>query len=64
MPIPMSSKANASKRPHMINISTDEGMLKLNTYLRKVGVDAELRAMGAQDGDTVVLVDFEFEYIS
>ncbi len=52
------------KTYHMINISTDEGMLKLITYLRKVGVDSQLRAMGAQDGDTVVLVDFEFEYIS
>ena len=52
------------KTYRMINISTDEGMLKLITYLRKVGVDSELRAMGAQDGDTVILVDFEFEYIS
>jgi len=48
----------------MINITTDEGMLKLISYLRKVGVDARLREMGAQDGDTVILVDFEFEYVA
>lgn len=46
----------------LINLSTDEGMMKLLAYLRKVGVDDRLREMGAQDGDTVLLCDFEFEY--
>lgn len=48
---------------HLINLSTDEGLLKLLAYLRRLGVDDRLRAMGAQDGDTVYLCDFEFEYI-
>lgn len=48
----------------MCNISSDEGMLKLITHLRNIGVDDELEKMGAQDGDTVKLVDFEFEYVS
>lgn len=47
---------------HLINLSTDEGLLKLLTYLRKLGVDDRLRNMGARDGDTVILCDFEFEY--
>lgn len=47
----------------MCNISTDEGMMKLITHLRNVGVDNELAKRGAKDGDTVILMDFEFEYI-
>lgn len=49
---------------HLINLSTDEGMMRLIAYLRKIGVDDRLRKMNAQDGDTVVLCDFEFEYFS
>ena len=48
----------------MTNISTDAGMMKLLTYLRKLGIDDELEKMGASDGDTVRLCDFEFEYVS
>lgn len=47
----------------LINISTDEGMMKLISYLRKVGIDEKLKEMGAKDGDTVTLCDFEFEYV-
>lgn len=46
----------------LINISTDEGMMKLITYLNKVGVDQKLKELGAKDGDIVKLSDFEFEY--
>ena len=46
----------------LINISTDEGMMKLISYLRKIGVDDRLHEMGAKDGDIVTLCDFEFEY--
>ena len=46
----------------LINISTDEGMMKLISYLRKIGVDDKLHEMGAKDGDIVTLCDFEFEY--
>ena len=47
---------------NLINISTDEGMMKLISYLRKIGVDDKLHEMGAKDGDIVTLCDFEFEY--
>ena len=46
----------------LINVSTDEGLLRLLTYLRKIGVDEELERQGAKDGDTVYLMDFAFEY--
>ena len=47
----------------IINISTDEGMMKLISYLVRIGIDDKLKEMGAEDGDTVILEDFEFEYI-
>ena len=47
---------------NLINISTDEGMLRLLTYLNKIGIDKKLHELGAQNGDIVKLADFEFEY--
>ena len=47
---------------HLINISEDEGMLRLIHYLDKIGVDEKLHELGAKNGDTVKLEDFEFEY--
>lgn len=46
----------------LINISTDEGLMKLLSILRNIGVDEKLHEMGAKDGDTVILCDFEFEF--
>lgn len=46
----------------LINITTDEGMMRLITYLTKIGVDEKLKEIGAEDGDIVKLKDFEFEY--
>ena len=46
----------------MTNISTDDGMMKLLTRLRKLKVDDKLEELGAQDGDQVILDDFTFEY--
>jgi Obg family GTPase CgtA-like protein len=31
-------------------------------YLDKIGVEEKLKAMGAQEGDTVGIGEFEFEY--
>lgn len=47
----------------MTNISTDEGMMVLMTKLRKLRVDDELERMGANDGDTVYLDDFSFDFV-
>ena len=37
-------------------------MMYLISTLRKIGVEDELVNLGIKDGDTVRLVDFEFEY--
>ena len=47
----------------LINISTDEGLMRLINYLRKVGVEEALKEKGAESGDSVFLCDFEFEYL-
>ena len=48
---------------NLINISTDEGMMKLISYLEKIEIEKALKEKGAVDGDTVILCDFEFEYL-
>lgn len=45
-----------------INLTTDEGIMKLATILNKMGVEEALKKNGVKDGDTVRLFDFEFEY--
>ncbi len=47
----------------LINISTDEGLMRLINYLRKIGVEEALKEKGAESGDSVFLKDFEFEYL-
>ena len=46
----------------MTNISTDEGMMVLMKRIRALRIDDELERKGAEDGDTVYLDDFAFEY--
>ena len=41
---------------------TDEGARRFATKLRKLGVDDKLRELGIQPGDTVRILDFEFEF--
>ena len=45
-----------------INISTDEGVMKLASILNKMGVEEALKKNGVKDGDTIRICDFEFEY--
>ena len=46
----------------MTNVSTDEGVMILMSKIRSLRIDDALENLGAKDGDTVVLGDFEFEY--
>ena len=47
----------------MTNLSTDEGMMVLMSKIRALRIDDELERRGAQEGDTVLLDDFTFEYV-
>ena len=46
----------------MTKFTTDEGILRFTRRLRKMGVDDKLDELGAQEGDIVRILDFEFEY--
>jgi len=45
------------------NFSSYESQLRFGRILRKMGVDKELRKMGAEDGSIVRIGDFEFEFV-
>ncbi len=42
--------------------SSDEAFLRFSKKLRKLGIDEKLKEMGIKDGDTVRILDYEFEY--
>jgi len=46
----------------MTKFNTDEAATRFANKLRKYGVDDELRKLGAIEGETVRILDFEFEY--
>jgi GTP-binding protein len=45
------------------NFSSYEAQLRFGRILRKMGVDKELRKLGATDGSIVRIGDFEFEFV-
>lgn len=47
----------------MTDFSREESVRRFARQLRRMGVDDALRERGAKDGDTVRLLDFEFEFI-
>lgn len=47
----------------MTNTAHDESMQRFARQLRGMGVDQALRQAGAEDGDTVFLLDFQFEFV-
>ena len=52
------------ERYSLINLSTDQGVSRLLSYLTSIGVDEELKEKGAKDGDEVRIGEFAFEYVS
>jgi len=46
----------------MTRFNSDESALRFASKLKNLGVDDELKALGAKNGDTVSILDKEFEY--
>lgn len=46
----------------MANFQTSEGLERFTRRLRKMGVDNKLEELGAEEGDLVRILDFEFEF--
>jgi len=47
----------------MTNFTQDDSVQRFARIMRKMGVDAQLRKLGAKDGDSVRIADFEFEFV-
>ncbi len=47
----------------MTNFNYDQSVQRFARQLRSLGVDEALRKRGARDGDTVRILDYEFEFI-
>ena len=46
----------------LISLKTEEGIERLIMYLDKIGLNDKLKEMGVQNGSTILIDDFEFEY--
>ncbi len=46
----------------MSRLDTDEAILRFSNKLRKMGIDDELKQLGAKDGDIIKILDYEFEF--
>lgn len=46
----------------MASFTTDDGFQRFALQIRNMGIDDALREAGCEDGDTVLLYDFEFEF--
>ena len=46
----------------MTKFNTDEAASRFTSKLRKLGVDDKLKELGAAEGDTIQILDYEFEY--
>lgn len=47
----------------MANLNTEDGVARFGRKMRHMGIDDELRRLGAQNGDIVRIIDYEFEFI-
>ena len=47
----------------MTDFSREDGIRKFARQLRAMGVDEALRERGAENGDTVRLMEFEFDFV-
>jgi GTP-binding protein len=47
----------------MTKFSSNDAVGRFTNILKKMGIDDELKRLGASDGDTVRILDYEFEYI-
>lgn len=42
--------------------ASDEAFMRFSKKLRRLGIDDKLKEMGIQEGDTIRILDYEFEY--
>ncbi|HET7656834.1 MAG TPA: Obg family GTPase CgtA, partial [Bacillales bacterium] len=47
----------------MTNFQSDEGVRRFAKQMKSMGIERELRKRNIEDGDTVRIMDYEFEYL-
>lgn len=47
----------------MTDTTHDESLLRFARQMRGMGIDDELRRLGARNGDSVQILDFVFEFV-
>lgn len=47
----------------MTKFNSEEAIIRFTKRLRNMGVDSKLKELGASDGDTVKILDYEFTYV-
>ncbi len=47
----------------MTNFNHEESIRRFSRQMRSMGIDEELRRRGAEDGDTVRILEYEFEFV-
>lgn len=57
------SGAKIERMVAMTSLVSDDSIKRLSIKMRNMGIDEALRASGAQNGDSVRVLDFEFEFI-
>lgn len=45
-----------------VNIGDNESFAYLEKMIKKLGIDAELRRLGVKEGDSVKILEWEFEW--
>ena len=46
----------------MTRFNTEEAIARFANKLRKMGIDDKLKELGAEEGDLVRILDYEFEF--
>lgn len=47
----------------MTKFNSTESIMRFLNILKRMGIDEELKKLGAEQGDTVRVIDYEFEYV-
>ena len=52
----------SEKLLRMTWFASDEAFARFSKKMKKMGIEDKLREMGAEDGDIIKILDYEFEY--
>ena len=56
------SELHTEKILKMTWFASDEAFMRFSKKLRRLGIDDKLKEMGIKEGDTIRILDYEFEY--